>query len=32
VNAPTIQDAKALADRVHDVVASAVHGSQPTGV
>jgi 1-acyl-sn-glycerol-3-phosphate acyltransferase len=32
VDAPTIQDAKALADRLHDVVASAVHGSQPTGV
>ena len=32
VNAPTIQDAKTLADRVHEVVASAVHGAQPTGV
>jgi len=32
MNAPTVHDAKALADRVHDVVASAVHGAQPTGV
>jgi 1-acyl-sn-glycerol-3-phosphate acyltransferase len=29
---PTIRDAKALADRVHDVVAAAVHGAQPSGV
>lgn len=30
--APTAHDAKALADRVHDIVAAAVHGRQPTGV
>jgi len=28
----TIQDAKALADRVHDIVAAAVDGEQPSGV
>jgi 1-acyl-sn-glycerol-3-phosphate acyltransferase len=29
MDAPTIQDAKALADRVHATVAAAVHGAQP---
>jgi len=29
---PTVHDAKALADRVHDIVAAAVHERQPTGV
>jgi len=29
---PTIQDAKALADHVHDIVAAAVEGGQPTRV
>ena len=29
---PTIQDAKALADRVRDIIAASVHERQPTGV
>jgi hypothetical protein len=32
LDAPTIHDAKALADRVHGIVASAVHDAQPSGV
>jgi 1-acyl-sn-glycerol-3-phosphate acyltransferase len=32
LDAPTAHDAKALADRVHDIVAAAVQGRQPTGV
>jgi 1-acyl-sn-glycerol-3-phosphate acyltransferase len=29
---PTVQDAKALADRVHAIVAAAVHDAQPAGL
>jgi 1-acyl-sn-glycerol-3-phosphate acyltransferase len=29
---PTVQDARALADRTYDIVAAAVHGAQPSGV
>jgi 1-acyl-sn-glycerol-3-phosphate acyltransferase len=32
IEAPTIQDARALADRAHEIVAAAVHDAQPTGV
>jgi 1-acyl-sn-glycerol-3-phosphate acyltransferase len=32
IEMPTIQDAKALADRVHTLVAAAVHDSRPSGV